>query len=125
MRGVKFCISMLAATVFIVATMVVTGITWTPSKPVDISIKVAHAEVTSPVQGCAKCHQDKISVACTTCHTKLVTIKLGRAFPHHAVPSVGPPNTCQISVCHGGDANDVRYVKVSKASDSYCAQCHG
>ncbi len=126
MRRVRFCLYVLAATVLIVVAPVVTRITQPPSKHAVKGIEVAHAaaEVTSPIQGCAKCHQDKISVSCSTCHTKLIVTKIGRYFPHHEVLSVGPPNICQISLCHGGDVKDVRYIKVVKASDSYCSRCH-
>jgi hypothetical protein len=89
-----------------------------------VGISVAHAQPLDPTSGCAACHTQPITVACTECHPSPPTTLNGNiAFPHHDPSAGGPPDDCQSSTCHDG-GNDARYVVVLQANHNYCSQCH-
>ncbi len=126
MRRIRLWLYALAAAVLVVVVLVGTRINQPPSKHMDVGVELAHAETISPYQGCAKCHQERISVPCTNCHSNPpVNLKGGLYFPHHKVTGgSAAPNTCQWSPCHAGDVNDVRYVKKLVANHTFCQGCH-
>lgn len=100
-----------------------------PRKPIVIKehegILIAHGQLIDPTSGCAKCHSEPIVASCTDCHpSPPTTVKSNIAFPHHDTDPGGPPDNCQSSSCHDGNANDARYVKVLEATHSYCQTCH-
>ena len=126
MRRFRFWLYAMAAAVVVMAALVVIRINQAPLKHVDVGVQVAHAETIGPYQGCAKCHQERITVPCTNCHSSPpVNLKGGLSFPHHRVTGgSAAPNACQWAPCHAGDVNDVRYVKKLDANHTYCQQCH-
>lgn len=95
------------------------------AKHPEAGIRVAHAAAGDSSQGCAKCHGTPVTGNCASCHTTPRTQVGTIAFPHHDPASSGPAiKDCSFTLCHGGGAGDARFVKVTKGTHSYCAQCH-
>lgn len=124
MKRARIIFPAMAAIVLVAVAVFVVQLTRPPLLHPEIGIQVAHAQIGDPGKGCSKCHNTPIVATCSTCHTSPPTQIRGIAFPHHD-PAPGPAiKDCTFALCHGSAGNDARFVKVLKASMSFCGQCH-
>ncbi len=89
-----------------------------------LGVSIVHADPLDPTSGCAECHTEPIDADCTDCHSAPPTMIDSVSFPHHDPAPGGPPDSCQLSACHDGTQNDVRFVRELDANHSFCGSCH-